>query len=288
MLRTSYRIATIGGIPIRLHISLVFTIGFLIVYDAIAFGISSVPFTLVFAVAFVASIVVHELAHCFVGIRKGARVRQITLMMIGGAAQMEGIPTRPRDEMQMAIAGPAMSLVIGGSLMGLSAAAALLSEGLASVLFLVGFLNIVLAGFNLIPAFPTDGGRVLRAALTRKLGRVRATYVAAKIGKILAVCLGVAAFFNLLPWSSSLGRMIMIFIAVYLYTQAGNEYRIVRMQEAAKGGGFGLWSRVGYGPYADGGDDQVSVGPPPYEKGPDRKTDLRPDDENPFRNLFGG
>jgi len=145
------------------------------------------------------------------------------------------------------------------------------------ILFYVGWMNLFLVGFNLLPSFPMDGGRVLRALLTPKLGRLRATFIASRLGKIMAILFGVFGFLS--------SHWILVAIAFFIFIAAGNEYRLVQLQEAAKqqGFGFGSWE-----PWEENNpDDKVSISPPPYEDGPDRQTDIHSsDDDNPFTGIF--
>lgn len=274
MFRSSYKIATIWGIPIKVHISLLLIVFFLVRDFGWIYGI-------LLELGLATSIVLHELGHSIVAIKKGCRVRQITLVCIGGAAQMERIPTRPLDEFLMAIAGPAVSLVLGiicvyGGVY-LPLPPVLLSLNIVQVL---GAINIMLMAFNLLPSFPMDGGRVFRAVLTPKLGRLRATFVAARLGKIMAVLFGIHGFFS--------GSWILVFIAFFIYIAAGNEYRMVQMQEAAKQQGFGFWPPFESQWDDAGSNDKVTISPPPYADGPDSETDIHSsDNDNPFKNIFG-
>ncbi len=278
MFGASYKIARVWGIPVKIHISLVLLLVFMGLYvgfsvsleeGVIRGGMALVANVLMLLLVF-ASVALHELGHSFVAIRKGCRVRQITLMFIGGAAQMERIPTRPRDEILMAAAGPGVSLVIGFTMIPF--AMWLLSIGFDTIgrmLLYLGGLNLVLAGFNLAPAFPMDGGRILRAALTGRMGRLRATYVASQIGKVLAVFMGLFGLMN--------GQWFLVAIAFFIYISAGAEYRMIQAQEMfrSRQSAFGMSN----GRYEAGheypldddepvDDDEVIVSPPPYREGP--------------------
>jgi Zn-dependent protease len=280
-LQTSYTIAKVWGIPIKLHISLLLIVLFLMDDFGFMGG-------LLMEIGLAVSIVLHELGHSLVAIRKGCRVREITLMCIGGAAQIERLPTKPLDEFLMAIAGPAVSLLLGfaGVFGGAYLPLPPFIEPL-NIIQVIGLVNFALVIFNLLPSFPMDGGRIVRAMLTPKLGRLRATFIAARIGKIMAVLFG---FYGVFRW-----HWILVFIAFFVYTAAGREYRMVRMQEAAKQqGGFGFdpfrFSPFGPPPFEEtppDNDDKVIVSPPPYAKGPDSRVDIHSsDDDNPFRSLF--
>jgi Zn-dependent protease len=229
---------------------------------------------------FAVSIVLHELGHSLVAIRKGCRVRSITLTFIGGAAQMERIPTRPLDELVMAAAGPAVSVALGMALI-LTGARVPLGDvyppmGL-NILQFLGTVNIGLAVFNLIPSFPMDGGRILRSLLARRMGRLRATFIAARLGRIIAVFFGLSGYFGIqgvIPardWG-------LIAIAFFVFIAAGNEYRMVRMQEAARSGfnPFGV-PFPGSGRASELDSDDVVVSPPPYENGKEQRTEVRRD-----------
>lgn len=267
MFGSSYKIATVAGIPIRIHISLLLIVLILIGRFGLIAG-------LVLEAGLLVSIVMHELGHSIVAIRKGCKVREITLMFIGGAAQMETIPTRPLDEFLMAITGPAVSLVLG--LAGVYFGGLLtwlppVGRIPLNMIQLLGGINLGLVIFNLLPAFPMDGGRVLRAALTRKFGRLRATFIAARVGKIMAVLFGIHGFFE--------SNWLLVFIAFFVFISAGAEYNLVVLTEAARKrrAYSGSFEDV-YG--SDEVDDRVVVGPPPYAKGADGyTTDIRGGEE---------
>ena len=277
MLRSSYKVATVWGIPIKIHISLVILLLIFAMDMGRQGGVPAIMLLLAIELGIFTSIALHELGHSFVAIRKGCRVREITLMFIGGAARMESIPSRPRDELQMAIAGPIVSLVLGA--LFYTAGRLLLSADvrfLGNVFFWVGTVNFFLAGFNLLPAFPMDGGRVLRALLTPKMGRVRATFIAARLGKIMAILFGIYGFISVPT------KWILVAIAFFIYTATGGEYRMVQVEEMQRRGegfgGIGFWPFAGTAGSDPEAEEQVEVGPPPYG-GPRRiHTDLYEED----------
>jgi len=254
---SAIRITRVWGIPIYAHITL------LIVLPIIALNIAQMArasflWGLTGAVGFFASIVLHELGHSLVALRKGCRVREIMLLPIGGVAQLDRMPTRPRDEFQVAIAGPAVSFAL--ALLGrvlASLTAALNWRAPAQVLALLSGINLMLALFNLLPSFPMDGGRIFRAWLTPKLGRLAATHIASGVGRLMAVVFGLVALFKFDPF--------LLLIALFIYQAAGAEYRMVRRQEAAP-----PWSAAE--PAWPGGDDEITVSPPPYAR---RRTPTR-------------
>ena len=157
MLRSSFKIATILGIPIKLHISL------LLMLPMFALQYNLIP-GLMLEIGLLLSIVLHELGHSVVAIAKGCRVREILLMPLGGAAMMESIPTRPLDEFLMAVAGPAVSLALGLAGVFWGSAVPFLPHSYhgLNLFHWLGIINLGLVFFNLLPSFPMDGGRVFR------------------------------------------------------------------------------------------------------------------------------
>jgi Zn-dependent protease len=261
MFGNAYKIATVWGIPIKVHMS--WPILLLMIPGPIMYRV-------LIALGLFASVALHELGHSFVAIRKGCRVREITLMFMGGAAQMERMPRRPADEILMALAGPAVSLLLGVA--GFFGGQKLMAMGVVYpgyILYILGWINFILVGFNLLPSFPMDGGRVLRAALTPKIGRLRATFIAARLGKIMAVLFGLYGFMR--PSESVWDKpWVLIAIAFFIYTAAGREYRGVQMEEAARRGEGGgpFWNPFAPPPEPGPppGDADVVISPPPYAR----------------------
>lgn len=231
----------IRGVPIRAHWTLLLAVPYLALVLSIQFRtvaeLAGVPheqlalppliWGLVLALGLFASITLHELAHSFVAIRFGGRVRSITLMLVGGVSQLARIPGRPYHEGLMAAVGPIVSLVLGALLYLAYTASATWPPDLQMALFYLAGMNLTLGVFNLIPAFPMDGGRLLRAALATKLSRSRATQIAAAIGKVCAVALGLLGL-----WSSNL---LLILIAVFVYAGAHAEVERERIRDALEG-----------------------------------------------------
>jgi CBS domain-containing protein len=153
--------------------------------------------------------------------RAGGRVRSITLMLLGGVSRIERMPPRWTNEALMAAAGPAVSLLLGGLL--LLAERVVHQADLHVALFYLAWLNVVLGVFNLLPAFPMDGGRVLRALLAGRLGMTRATRIAATVGRVGAVMLGLLGALN--------GSFMLMLIAIFLYTGASYEERAHELHE---------------------------------------------------------
>lgn len=264
----AYKVATVYGIPIRLHISLVLLLPLLMWAYGLVHGI-------IYGISLLLSIVLHELGHSVVAIRKGCRVRQILLLPIGGAAQMESIPRRPWDEVQMALAGPAVSvalfaaLTFGGAYVPLPQNSPFLGAGGLNGVQEIGIVNLLLAVFNLLPAFPMDGGRVLRALLARRFGRLTATRLAARVGRVIAVLMFVGSLcLSFLGY----GFPMMSVIAVFVFWAAGAKYRAVRYQEWQRLQEWGDWTWT----TADSEDDTVRIFPPPYRTDAPDEAPLRP------------
>lgn len=239
-MNNSWRLFTVRGVDVRLH----FTFPLILIFAAIQFGLISgslagaffgvVAITILFVL-----VTLHELGHSFTAQYYGIHVRQIVLSPIGGVAQLDRMPDNPRQELAIAAAGPAVNFV-AALIMGVIALAS--GMGLPgfrdalpgvngygpSALFAYIFVyNIILALFNLLPAFPLDGGRILRALLAMRLDYVRATQLAANIGRIAAVGLGLFGLLN--------GGLFMVLIAVFIFAAAGQEAQYVVMRRALQG-----------------------------------------------------
>ncbi len=265
---SSYKVATVYGIPVCLHLSLVLLLPLLVWSYGLFLGLT-------YGISLLLSIVLHELGHSVVAIRKGCRVRQILLLPIGGAAQMESMPRRPWDELQMALAGPAVSMALfvllffGGAHLPLRPTGPFLGVRSLNGVQEIGIVNLVLAVFNLLPAFPMDGGRVLRALLARRLGRLRATRIAARVGQTIAVLM---LIWSVYLWWQGYGFSMLGVVAIFIFWAAGAEYRAVRYQEWQRLQEWGDWTWTA----ADTFDDSVRVSPPPYRSGPSDEAPLRP------------
>ncbi len=165
-------------------------------------------------------VLLHELGHSLVAQRLGVTVRSITLLPLGGLALTENLPRRPRDEMLIALAGPAVNFVLALLIFIGRVSGALGGELIDYILV----ANLMLGGFNLVPAFPLDGGRVLRALLATRLPYVTATSRAVYVGRFFALLFVAAGFFR--PSLIMLGL-----IGVFLFIAGGRELRAVRMDE---------------------------------------------------------
>lgn len=217
----SWRIGTVLGIPVDVHATFLILLGWLALAPLVAGeSVASALGGVLLVLAVFATVVLHELAHAAVARRFGAETRRILLLPIGGVSSLEKMPERPIEELLVAIAGPLVNITIAGALaLVLSLSGEPLgapSVRFESTSFLVTFLwiNVSIAVLNLLPAFPMDGGRVLRALLSMSLGRDRATKMAAALGRGFALILAVVGFV--------LQPMLML-IALFVWTAARAE-----------------------------------------------------------------
>ena len=225
-MKWSFRFARIAGIDIAVHATFALLLGW------IALSIwrsthssAAVLQGMVFVMALFVCVVLHELGHALTARRFGVRTRSITLLPIGGVAAMERMPDQPRQEILVALAGPMVNVLIAlvlGAWIRLhnvappeiDADTVLLFSSPAAFVYSLLSINVMLAVFNLLPAFPMDGGRVLRAALAIKMEHHLATLRAARIGQSMAVVL----FFLGILYSP-----VMMLIAVFIWFAAGAE-----------------------------------------------------------------
>ena len=247
-MNASLQIGKLAGIPVKLHWSFLLVIplfawiigsqirltteliatlfGVPIDVTLIAAGLNPYILGSIVALGLFVGVFIHEMAHSLIAKAKGIEIHSITLLILGGVSQMEETMPDPKIELPMALAGPMTSLAIGL----ISAAlvyvfdAAVADPAVAGVLVFtfgyLGLLNILLFGFNLLPAFPMDGGRVLRAWLARRMPLSRATRIAADVGKGFAVLFGIVGLLLLNP--------ILIIIAFFIYIGANQEATYLR------------------------------------------------------------
>ncbi len=228
----SIPIVRVFGSEIRIHLTFLI----LLAWIGIAFyqmgGMTAALDGVLFVSAVFACVVLHELGHAIAARRYGIKTPDITLLPIGGLARLERIPENPRQEIVIALAGPLVNVVIAAVLL-VFLGGQLDPEALSrNDLSLNGFLqrlaavNIILVLFNMIPAFPMDGGRVLRALLALSMPRAKATRIAASIGQGLAFLFG---FLGLI-WANP----ILVFVAIFVYLAASAEAGATDLMDAAK------------------------------------------------------
>jgi Zn-dependent protease len=218
-MKYSFKIASIWGIPIELHITFILLMGAIAVFSYPTFYLFAL---ILFLFVFV---VLHELAHTFVARHYNIRVRKVVLYPIGGVSEIEEIPENPSVEWRLAIAGPATSLLIGIVLFAVSlftqivaprtSIGSSLTTAGSLILDLAG-LNLLLGAFNLIPAFPMDGGRVFRALLAERIKFTDATKYAAYLGRLFGIAMVV--FGIIFP-----AYLLLIVVGLFVYIGATEE-----------------------------------------------------------------
>jgi Zn-dependent protease/CBS domain-containing protein len=230
-MRWSFKIARIAGIDVRIHATFFLLLGFVAYFAGHRAGASwGLNAVLIWLLVFLC-VLLHELGHALAAKAYGIPTVDITLYPIGGVARMERMPEKPVQELVVAIAGPLVNVVIIivlaavlGATGGLDLTAIVTDPNLLQILF---WTNIVMVVFNLIPAFPLDGGRVLRAILATRMEYAQATRVAAGIGQGLALALGIFAAFT--------GQILLILIAIFIYMAAESEAAVVQMRSVTAG-----------------------------------------------------
>lgn len=231
-MKWSIKIAEVAGTSLWVHLTFVLLLAWIGTVLWLQEGPTAAAEGLVLVVLLFGCVVLHEFGHVFAARRYGIATRHITLLPIGGLASLDRMPEDPGQEVVVALAGPAVNFVIAGVLIGVFGAqfdlAPPASAGFTggSLLNKLATLNIVFAVFNLLPAFPMDGGRVLRAALGFRMSRPAATRIAARIGQALAVLLG---FLGLL------GNPFLVLIAIFIFVVAEAESYQATMTELARG-----------------------------------------------------
>ncbi len=232
-MKWSWKIAEVAGIGVYVHATFLLLVGFIVLShwlegNTVAGTIIGVLFILILF----ACVVLHEFGHALTARRYGIKTRDITLLPIGGVARLERMPDQPSQELWVALAGPAVNVVISAVLfVWLVATDTLepigsLSVSQGSFLERLMIVNIFLVVFNLIPAFPMDGGRVLRALLAMRMEYTRATQVAAGLGQGIAFVFGFIGFFT---------NPLLLFIAFFVWIGAAQEASMVQMKSSLSG-----------------------------------------------------
>jgi Zn-dependent protease/CBS domain-containing protein len=228
----SLTIGRIAGTEVRLHITFILFLAWIFAANWATGGAQQAWFTLAFMILLFACVVAHEFGHVFAARRYGIATPDVTLLPIGGLARLERISEEPREEFVIAIAGPLVNVVIAGVLILFFGAElhwgalTTIDSTKVSMIDRLAMVNIFLVLFNLIPAFPMDGGRVLRALLATRMGFTRATEVAATVGQGFAFALGFIGLFS---------NIFLVFIAIFVYLAASSEAHFVAIRSMANG-----------------------------------------------------
>jgi Zn-dependent protease/predicted transcriptional regulator len=230
-LKWSWKVARIGGIDLRVHATFVILLVWMALLSYQDAGtVAGAAHGVLFTLALFGSVVLHELGHALMGRRFGAATRDITLLPIGGVARLEHIPEQPKQELWIALAGPAVTVGIAAAiyvlLRALGLPVALVEEAAArgepgAFLAQLMWVNVSLLAFNLLPAFPMDGGRVLRAGLAFRMDYLRATEVAARVGTWFALLFGVIGL---------LYNPFLVLIALFVWLAAASESSATQMR----------------------------------------------------------
>jgi stage IV sporulation protein FB len=228
----SLNIGAIAGTQLRLHVTFILFLGWIFIANWASGGPDQAWYSLAFLILLFACVVAHEFGHVFAARGYGIKTPDVTLLPIGGVARLERISEHPREEFVIAVAGPLVNVAIAlvlvlffgaridfGILTAVESTKVSMIDRLAAV-------NVFLVLFNMIPAFPMDGGRVLRALLATRLGYVRATEIAAFIGQGFAFALGFLGLFS---------NPMLIFIAIFVYLAAAGEAHFVAIREMSRG-----------------------------------------------------
>ncbi|HEY9205868.1 MAG TPA: site-2 protease family protein [Candidatus Methanoperedens sp.] len=247
-MKTSFQLGKIMGIPIKLHITFllilpIFAWSFAINPSPFGFNDQDLPLRYVLSLAAAVSLFVcvllHELGHSYVAKKHGTNIQSITLFLFGGVSSMEEIPRDPKTELKMALAGPGVSFLISlifiiiylifkppaDSFMGYLFLQPI-NDPYLRLFWMISIINIMLGIFNLLPAFPMDGGRVLRAWLAERMPYIRATREAAGIGKMFAILMGIFGLFY---------SFWFLLIAFFIYIGASEEEKSTEINVILEG-----------------------------------------------------
>ena len=227
----SFSLGRLFGSELRVHVTFFLLLGWIGIASWREYGPATAIENLLFVIILFVCVVAHEYGHALAARHYGIRTPDITLLPIGGLARLERMPENPRQEMVVALAGPLVNVVI--SLALLAGGAEIRTEDLATLdgsgpdfIGRLALVNLFLAVFNMIPAFPMDGGRVLRALLSMVTDRVLATRIAATAGQVAAILLGFAGL--------STGNPMLALIAVFVFVAANAESQDVAMRAVAR------------------------------------------------------
>src|SRR5829696_617324 len=234
----SFKIGRFSGIDVRVHWTFFLLLAFFAFsgYQASGSLLGALTATLTIVALFIC-VLLHEFGHSLVAQRLGLDIHSITLLPLGGVSNLESIPEKPSDEVKITLAGPLVNVVLAPIFFGVGLLfgavprmPADLFMGIGSVgqfFFYLGYLNVVLAVFNLLPAFPLDGGRILRGLLATRLGAVRATDVSSVVGQVFAAAIFLIGLLG--------GDILLALVAVFIFFGASGEAQMVKQRELTSG-----------------------------------------------------
>ncbi|MCP5099261.1 MAG: CBS domain-containing protein [Chloroflexi bacterium] len=240
-MNSSLKLFSIRGIALRVHI----TFPLILIWSAFQYGslggggLTGALFGIITVTLLFVLVTLHELGHSFAALHYGVPVEQIVLLPIGGVAQLKRMPRSPKQEFVIALAGPAVNVALALLMWGTAVSLGFgwfnplspftngISLTFASIYNYIFFYNVILAVFNMFPAFPMDGGRVLRSLLAMRLNYGKATSIAVRIGRGLAWVMGIYGLFN--------GGFLLVLIAYFIHNGATQEGRLVQYYEKIRG-----------------------------------------------------
>lgn len=244
MLNTKYKICELFGIPIYVNLSfIILLLLFMSDFGSFSFGLAA---ALVLAI----SVTLHELGHALTAQAFGYKTRDITLSLLGGCASLTALPKKAWQELLTALAGPLVSFALAGLAYVILLLGGVSNIWLANVLVYIFWMNIMLGGFNLLPGFPMDGGRIFRSTMRAFMSRTQATLVAMWVGRVFAILLGLRGLWSI--FNGGGWGFISIMIAWMIWQEGWREYMAARMEDD-----FRHWTQE---------DFNARVSPPPYER----------------------
>ena len=244
MFKTRYLLCELFGIPIYVNSS------FILLLIMFTLDMGSFSYGLSVALMLAISVTLHELAHSLTARAFGYRTTDITLSLLGGCASMISLPRKASQELLTALAGPLMSFALAGASRFLLSVGNISSHYLAFVLVGMYWMNIMLGGFNLLPGFPMDGGRIFRSVMRAFMSRPKATLVAMWVGRAFAVLLGLKGLWSIVNGGGF--GLITMMIAWMIWKEGMREYRMALQEED-----FRRWTQD---------DFNARVSPPPYDR----------------------
>ena len=235
-MKKAFKLGSFTGIGIYVHWTMSLLLGVVFVF-ALSQGVSmgETLAALVFVGVLFGCVILHELGHALMAKNFGIPTLDITMYPIGGVARLQRMPREPRQELLIAIAGPAVNLAIAAVLFvvviatGRSLALSLFVESDLNTLGMLMWMNLTLAGFNMLPAFPMDGGRVLRAGLATKLSYKNATRIASYVGQGMAILFGIVAIVPV-PFFTSFNP-VLLFVGIFVFLAARQEAQMVLQEQ---------------------------------------------------------
>ena len=245
-MKGSFQIAKVAGIPVKIHWTFVLMLAWVTI-EGRRNGMNweSVGWFAVLMIGVFACVILHEFGHAFSAKRYGVRTKDIILSPLGGVARLDGLPEKPIDESVVAFAGPLVNILLAGIFGGygwMTSSIDLSNLGTSRLVFgnpenfvtLFLLINVFLAIFNLIPAFPMDGGRIFRSLLSPSLGRRRATLVTTYLGQGMAILLIILAYIFVPPRMSFYLIPLFLLSSAFMFFMARQEYRMVKFEEILK------------------------------------------------------